>query len=172
MGVDPRAAGSALAGFTAPAGRGQRHRLAMGAGSATLLDESYNANPASMRAALELLGATTVIGTGRRIAVLGDMLELGRRAEALHEELASAVIDNGIDVIYAAGPLMRALYDALPQEVRGGWAESAAELEPMVIDVVGRGDAVMIKGSLGSRMGSIVAALIHRFAPSGASSAA
>jgi UDP-N-acetylmuramoyl-tripeptide--D-alanyl-D-alanine ligase len=172
LGVDVRTGAEALAGFTAPAGRGRRHRLAVGAGSATLLDESYNANPASVRAALELLGTTTVLGAGRRIAVLGDMLELGRSGQELHRDLASVVEDNGVDLVYAAGPLMQALYDALPPGRRGAWASTAAELEPQVLDAVQRGDAIMVKGSLGSRMGPIASALIRRFAAPGTSSAA
>jgi UDP-N-acetylmuramoyl-tripeptide--D-alanyl-D-alanine ligase len=164
LGVDVRGAADALQDFRAPPGRGARHVLRIGTGQAVLLDESYNANPASMRAALELLGATTVVAGGRRIAVLGDMLELGPGAELLHRTLARVVLENRIDLVFAAGPLMRALYNALPAGRRGGWAGRAEELEPRLLAAIGRGDAVMVKGSLGSRMGPLVKALTRHFA--------
>ena len=117
--------------------------------------------------------ATTVVAGGRHIAVLGDMLELGEGAELLHRTLARVVLENRIDLVFAAGPMMKALYNALPASRRGAWAATAAELEPRVIAAIGRGDAVMVKGSLGSRMGPIVAALIRRFAsPSAAGDSA
>ncbi|HVV91789.1 MAG TPA: UDP-N-acetylmuramoylalanyl-D-glutamyl-2,6-diaminopimelate--D-alanyl-D-alanine ligase [Hyphomicrobiales bacterium] len=169
LGVDVKAAADALQAFRAPPGRGERHVLPVGAGQAILLDESYNANPASMRAALELLGATTVVAGGRRIAVLGDMLELGPGAELLHRTLARVVLENRIDLVFAAGPLMRALYNALPVQRRGGWAPTSADLEPRLLAAIGRGDAVMVKGSLGSRMGPLVKALIRHFAGATAS---
>jgi UDP-N-acetylmuramoyl-tripeptide--D-alanyl-D-alanine ligase len=173
LGVDIRAAADALQEFRAPPGRGQRHTLSVGSGQAVLLDESYNANPASMRAAMELLGATTVVAGGRHIAVVGDMLELGEGAELLHRTLARVVLENRIDLVFAAGPLMKALYNALPASRRGGWAATAAELEPRVLAAVGRGDAIMVKGSLGSRMGPVVTALIRHFAsPSAAGDSA
>ena len=127
-----------------------------------LIDESYNANPTSMRAALALLGQVPMQGLGRRIAVLGDMLELGPEGAALHAELAEAVLANAIDQVYCAGPLMKSLWDALPSERRGGYAENAAALEVEVLGAITAGDAVMVKGSLGSRMGPIVKALKRR----------
>jgi UDP-N-acetylmuramoyl-tripeptide--D-alanyl-D-alanine ligase len=159
--VDVKASAMALADFKPPAGRGMRHMLHVGGGRATLLDESYNANPASMRAAIELLGQTK---GGRRIAVLGDMLELGPRSEDMHRDLAGLLAKAKIDLVFCAGPHMRALYDALPEVRRGGWAELASDLEPRVLDAILPNDAVMIKGSLGSRMGPIVSALNRRFA--------
>ena len=162
-GADVAAAAARLAEFRPPAGRGQRHELGTSTGRALLFDESYNANPASMRAALSLLGTTPV--EGRRIAVLGDMLELGEQSEELHRGLASALAEARVDLLFAAGPAMRALYEAIPSARRGGWAETAADLEAFVLDEVRGGDAVMIKGSLGSKMGPIVAALNRRFAP-------
>ncbi len=159
--IDVKAAALALADFKPPAGRGQRHVLHVGGGRATLLDESYNANPASMRAAIELLGQTKA---GRRIAVLGDMLELGPLADEMHRNLADLLAKAKIDLLFCAGPHMRALYDAVPAVRRGGWAEVSSELEPRVLDAIRPNDAVMIKGSLGSRMGPIVTALNRRFA--------
>jgi UDP-N-acetylmuramoyl-tripeptide--D-alanyl-D-alanine ligase len=128
-----------------------------------LIDESYNANPASMRAALALLGQAQVGPRGRRIAVLGDMLELGTDGARLHAELADSVTAANVDSVYCSGPLMRSLWEALPSQVRGGYAETAAALERTVIDALHAGDAVMIKGSLGSKMGPIVKALQKHF---------
>jgi UDP-N-acetylmuramoyl-tripeptide--D-alanyl-D-alanine ligase len=112
-----------------------------------------------MRAALALLGQAPLGPRGRRIAVIGDMLELGPTAEDLHRGLVDAIRDNGIDLVYCAGPLMAALWDALPTSRRGGYAKTAAELEAQVVTAVRAGDAVMVKASAGSRMGPIVKAL-------------
>jgi UDP-N-acetylmuramoyl-tripeptide--D-alanyl-D-alanine ligase len=118
-----------------------------------------------MRSALALLGQTPVSAGGRRVAALGDMLELGPTGPDLHARVAESVAASGIDVVYAAGPLMRSLYDALPEKRRGGWAPSAAELEKKFLDSLRPGDAVMVKGSNGSRMGPLVQALKARYAP-------
>jgi len=160
-GLDLQAAARALAGFRPPAGRGQRETLQAADGPFTIIDESYNANPASMRAALDLLGAAD---GKRRIAVLGDMLELGPQARALHAAIAEDVERNQIDLVYTAGPLMQALSEAIPAERRGAHAANAAALEPIVLDALRAGDVVMIKGSNGSRMGPLVAAMRKAFA--------
>jgi UDP-N-acetylmuramoyl-tripeptide--D-alanyl-D-alanine ligase len=133
-----------------------------------LIDESYNANPASMAAALGVLGGVSVAGQGRRIAVLGDMLELGATGGALHRGLAAAVTGNAIDLVFCCGPLMRELWDALPSNRRGGYADTAEALESQVVAALHAGDVVMVKGSAGSRMKVIVAALAKRFAAHGA----
>jgi len=164
LGADLALAALALADLKAPAGRGERVTLDVPGGSALLIDESYNANPTSMRAALALLGQVPRQRLGRRIAVLGDMLELGPEGAALHASLADAVIANAIDLVYCAGPLMKSLWDALPSERRGGYAGTSVGLEPEVLAAIGRDDAVMIKGSLGARMGPIVKALKRRYA--------
>ena len=153
----------ALVSLAAPVGRGRRVTLAPPGGEAILIDESYNANPASMRAALALLGQTPVESRGRRIAVMGDMLELGTHGPALHRELVEPVVANAVDLVFCSGPLMHELWQALPSERRGAYAETAAALEPRVIAAVRAGDAVMVKGSLGSRMGPIVTALERRY---------
>jgi UDP-N-acetylmuramoyl-tripeptide--D-alanyl-D-alanine ligase len=101
---------------------------------------------------------------GRRIAVLGDMLELGVEGAALHAALAEPVFAHAIDRVFCAGPLMKSLWDALPSERRGGYAASSEALEVEVLGAVAPGDAVMVKGSLGSRMGPIVKALKRRYA--------
>ncbi|WP_449257164.1 UDP-N-acetylmuramoylalanyl-D-glutamyl-2,6-diaminopimelate--D-alanyl-D-alanine ligase [Bosea sp. (in: a-proteobacteria)] len=163
LGADLALAALALGDLKPPPGRGARQILQAPGGTLTLLDESYNGNPASMRAAIENLGRLPVEGRGRRIAVLGDMLELGPSGAELHEGLAGPLAANGIDKVFACGPLMKGLYESLPSAMRGAYAPAAGELEPLVLDAVRAGDVVTIKGSLGSRMGPIVKALLARF---------
>jgi UDP-N-acetylmuramoyl-tripeptide--D-alanyl-D-alanine ligase len=163
VGLDEAAA--TLAGFAAPVGRGARHVLRADKGAFTLIDESYNANPASMRAALALAGETRPGEGGRRIAVLGDMLELGPTSPRLHAALLEAVVGNDIDAVFTAGPMMKHLHEALPEARRGAWRANAAELTPIVVEAIGAGDVVVVKGSNGSRMGPVVATLRQRFAP-------
>jgi len=158
LGADPALAAAALAGFEAPKGRGRRHRIERGGGPITLIDESYNANPASMRAALALLENAP----GRRIAALGDMLELGERGPELHAELAGEIERLGIDRVYTVGPLMRRLHDALPPKRRGEWRENATQLSLILDRALQKGDTLLVKGSLGSRMGAIVDALLAK----------
>ena len=153
----------ALAQLKPASGRGVREALTLSGGTATLIDESYNANPASMAAAITVLGQADVGPRGRRIAVLGDMLELGTTGPDLHRGLAEAIKMNGIDSVFCCGPLMRNLWEALPSTKKGGYADSSAALEPQVVSAIGAGDAIMIKGSLGSRMKLIVTALQKRF---------
>ena len=163
VGADLALAALALAEQAPAAGRGTRIALGVPGGSALLIDESYNANPLSMRAAVALLGQAPIGARGRRIAVLGDMLELGAAGADLHRELAGPIRQHGIDLVFCAGPLMAALWEALPSACRGGYAKDAAALEPEVVGAVRSGDAVMIKGSFGSRMGPIVKALMRRY---------
>jgi UDP-N-acetylmuramoyl-tripeptide--D-alanyl-D-alanine ligase len=164
-GADLALAALALAGLEPPSGRGARSTLDLPGGTALLIDESYNANPASMNASLALLGQAELGPRGRRIAALGDMLELGRRGAEFHGELAQAIIAERIDLVFCCGPLMRSLWEALPSERRGGYAENSQALEPQLLAAVRAGDAVMVKGSLGSRMGLLVRALQGHFAP-------
>src|SRR5665647_719489 len=137
--------------------------LKVSGGSALLIDESYNANPASMAAAIALLGQADIGPQGRRIAVLGDMLELGDQGETLHRAVAQAIAAAHIDLVYCSGPLMHSLWEALPSGRRGGYAETAAQLEPVVLAALRAGDAVMVKGSFGSKMGPIVKALERQY---------
>jgi UDP-N-acetylmuramoyl-tripeptide--D-alanyl-D-alanine ligase len=109
------------------------------------------------------LGQAPVGARGRRIAVLGDMLELGPEAPALHHGLLQPIVDAGVDLVFCAGPLMQALWDALPSDRRGGYAPAASALEPELLAAIRDGDAVMIKGSLGSRMGPVAKALATRY---------
>jgi UDP-N-acetylmuramoyl-tripeptide--D-alanyl-D-alanine ligase len=159
LGADLARAAIALAQQAPAAGRGARITLELPGGRALVIDESYNANPTSMRAALALLGQAPLAPSGRRIAVLGDMLELGPTSADLHRGLIDAICQNGIDLVYCAGPLMAALWDALPSARRGGYAKTAGELESQVVAAVHAGDAIMIKASAGSRMGPLVKAL-------------
>lgn len=162
-GVAVEGAADSLGRLMAGPGRGARSVLHRPDGDVVLIDESYNANPTSMRAALQGLGATAPEGGGRRIAVIGDMLELGPEAEQLHAELLPDLVANGIDLVFAAGPLSRALFSRLPADMRGLWAETAPAIEGALADGIRAGDVVMVKGSLGSRMGPLVAALKDRF---------
>jgi UDP-N-acetylmuramoyl-tripeptide--D-alanyl-D-alanine ligase len=159
VGADLALAALALAELRAASGRGAPIEIELPGGPALVLDESYNANPASVEAALAVLGRSPVGPRGRRIAVLGDMLELGPNGPDLHRGLADAVIANGIDLVFCCGPLMEALWQALPAGRRGGYVENAAALEAEVLPAIRAGDVVMVKGSLGSRMAPIVKAL-------------
>ena len=154
LGLDVSTATMALAAFRPLGGRGLQRRL----GPITLLDESYNANGASVRAALSVLRGMPAT---RRVAVLGDMLELGEFGPAEHADLAADVA-GAADVLYACGSLMRHLFDAVPAAQRGALADDSAGLAPIVAASVRPGDAVLIKGSLGSRMRVVVAGLEAR----------
>lgn len=162
-GADLAHAAMALAQWSAPDGRGKKHVLEAPGGAIILIDESYNANPASMAAAIETLGNTTPQGRGRRIAVLGDMLELGETSAELHAALSEKLAQSGVDLVYTAGPMMAHLAKALPAHLRARHVETAQELEQVLLrDVQGR-DIVMIKGSLGSKMGPLVDLLRSHF---------
>lgn len=144
-------------------GRGVRIPLKHEGGNILLIDESYNANPASMRAALSGLGSVPRETYGRRIAVLGDMLELGPASADLHAGLKEALDAAGVDAVFACGPNMKVLYEALPPAMRGAWTEASGALEPLLLAAVRGGDAIMVKGSLGSRMDPLVARLKDKF---------
>ena len=155
LGFDPGIAAHALEDFKPLPGRGAHRRLDLRCGPALLLDESYNANGASMRAALDVLRLQPA---ARRVAVLGDMLELGEAGPAEHAALAADVVRSS-DLVFTCGPLMRHLFVSVPPAIRGGHAEDAAALAPVVAERIAAGDAVLVKGSLGSSMKTIVAAL-------------
>ncbi|MFM2282398.1 MAG: UDP-N-acetylmuramoyl-tripeptide--D-alanyl-D-alanine ligase family protein, partial [Pseudomonadota bacterium] len=164
-GADLDATVAAFAEVTAGQGRGQRLRLAIGDGSFTLIDESYNANPASMRAAIALLAGSAPGEGGRRIAVLGDMLEMGEFSAEVHAGLAEPLIAAGIDEIWIAGPDMAYLRDALQQAKEPIYRDSADELTAYALANIKPGDVVMVKSSNGSGFGRIVAALKEKFPP-------
>ncbi len=157
---DVGAAAAAMSSLQPLEGRGRRHKIAVADGTAELIDETYNASPASMRAAIAVLGSM-IPGTGaRRIAVLGDMLELGDESSRLHAELARPLAEAGIAPVFTVGTQMRALYDALPKRMRGGHAASAAEMAEIVARRLRPGDVVTVKGSHGSRMAEVVKRLL------------
>jgi UDP-N-acetylmuramoyl-tripeptide--D-alanyl-D-alanine ligase len=140
-----------------------RHRQ----GSFTLIDESYNANPASMAAALALLNATPVAGNGRRIAVLGDMLELGEHSAKLHAGLAELIVGTGTETVFLGGPEMKALAEALPGDIATAYRTTVDELKPMLLGAIGPGDVVMVKSSKGIGFSKLVEALLKKFPAQG-----
>jgi UDP-N-acetylmuramoyl-tripeptide--D-alanyl-D-alanine ligase len=158
-GADLALGALALGELNPVSGRGAPIEIETPSGSALVIDDSYNANPASVAAALAVLGQAAVGPRGRRIAVLGDMLELGPKGRALHRGLAAPVVTNAVDLVFCCGPLMHSLWQALPANRRGGYAEDSAALEAQVLPAIHAGDVVMVKGSLGSRMAPIVKAL-------------
>jgi UDP-N-acetylmuramoyl-tripeptide--D-alanyl-D-alanine ligase len=144
-----------------------RHRLKHPDGEITLIDESYNANPASMQAAIKLLDATDVKGKGRRIAVLGDMLELGAHSPKLHAELAEMLSGTRTDLVLLAGKEMKALADSLPKGMKKEYRDNVEEIIPLVLETVRPGDAVMVKSSNGVGFSRLVDALIRRYPAAG-----
>lgn len=162
-GADLAKTALALASLVAERGRGKRHTLSHKGGSFTLIDESYNANPASMKAALELLASAPVGEGGRRIAVLGDMLELGSHSAKLHAGLADAVAAANPDLVFLAGPEMKALAERLPADIPAEYRAKTEELQALVVQAVKPGDAVMVKSSNGVGFSRIVDALTKRF---------
>lgn len=169
LGADPARAGLALGQWSPPDGRGARWSVRIGPGgldgTITLLDDSYNANPASMGAGLAVLAAASVtdgtgrVRRGRRIAILGDMLELGPNEAAFHAGLASLSELAEITTVHCCGPRMAAMHAALPRAVRGEHFATSTELAAQVRRLLDGGDVCMVKGSLGMAMGQIVTAI-------------
>ncbi|MFW8594744.1 UDP-N-acetylmuramoyl-tripeptide--D-alanyl-D-alanine ligase [Cribrihabitans neustonicus] len=154
LGADPVKAVGSLAIWSPVKGRGVREAVQTEDGDIILLDDSYNANPASMAAALAVLAATQ--GEGRRIAYLGDMKELGPQELALHAGLAELDAMQSIDCIHCIGPLMRALHEALPEDKRGAWYATSADALPDLARKLAGGDIVLAKGSLSMALARIV----------------
>lgn len=165
LNLDPAPAIAELAGMTPPKGRGARTSIAIPGGEITLIDDSYNASPVSMRAAFDVLAGADVGPGGRRIAVLGDMLELGPLAESEHRSLAAEITSRNIDLVYSCGPSMRACSRALPADRRGGHDSDSTALAPRLAAALRPGDTVLVKGSLGSRMAVAVEAIRNINAP-------
>jgi len=159
LNVDVDVAAAALVQMQALKGRGQRSRVTLAAGSFEIIDESYNASPAAMRAAIQVLAQTKPARGTRRIAVLGDMRELGSEGAKLHADLAADLSAAGVDLVFTAGPLMASLNAALPAALRGAHFNDSAGLCPAILEAVRPGDILLVKGSLGSRMGPVVEAL-------------
>ena len=156
-----------LAGMIGLKGRGRRHTVEVAGGAFIVIDESYNASPVSMNAAFKVLGGLEPEGGGRRIAILGDMLELGPESEGQHAALVETLIAEKINLVFTAGQYMGALWDVLPQSMRGATAPSAMRLLPKVTGIVRPGDVVVVKGSAGSNTGPIVNALLDLGHPCG-----
>src|SRR5207253_1325107 len=152
----------ALEAFGAPEGRGLTLRLGRGKHPLLLIDESYNANSASMVAALDVFGAQKAPG-GKKVLVLGDMLELGAESPALHRALKQSVIEAGADAIFLVGPNMAALGDALGGGAVAASAQSTDDIVQIVLDSLDYGDAIMVKGSNGVRLSALVKAIRNRF---------
>ncbi len=159
LGADAERAAADMASLSALAGRGARQRITTAKGAFDLIDESYNANPLSMAVSIATLGRAKPAPGGRRIAVLGDMLELGPTAGELHGALAKPLSEHGIDLVFASGPLMNHLWSAIAERQRGGYASVSSEIAKAVADTVRAGDIVMVKGSNGSKMRLVVEAL-------------
>ena len=158
-GADLARTALALATVQPAKGRGVRERLKIPGGELLLIDESYNANPASVGAALALLATAAPAKGGRRIAVLGDMLELGAHGPELHAGLFEPLDAAGVDVLYTAGPLMANLWARVPERRRGAHAATSDAIRDVLLSNLRAGDVVMVKGSLGSRMGPLVEAI-------------
>ena len=158
LGLDLDEAAKAIRDVTAKAGRGRQEDIAFGDVGLLLIDESYNASPASVTAALDVLAMAKPKGTGRRIAVLGDMLELGERSEFLHLDLLAKVCGSA-DLVFTVGPMMGQLGRNLPPMLFGGQGATAGEVAEQVISQLSEGDVVLVKGSLGMGMAPIVGAI-------------
>jgi UDP-N-acetylmuramoyl-tripeptide--D-alanyl-D-alanine ligase len=155
LGVDLNPCLASLEHWKIPAGRGAREVILLPkGGKITLIDESYNANPTSMAAALAVLAESN--SGGRKIAVLGDMLELGKTEAGLHQGLATLQAMKSLDQVHLVGPMMRQVYRALPADKRGQWAPDVGTLAAQIKALLQSGDTVMVKGSLGTGLSKIV----------------
>jgi len=160
LGADVAKAAASLAGVKASPGRGARRWLKFGSGTVELLDESYNANPASVRAMLAVLARTEPAPGGRRLLAMGDMRELGDHADDLHAGLADAVAASGATQVFLCGPHMKALWQRLAAAQKGVHRPDSAALAGEVASALRAGDVIAIKGSLGSKMKNVVDAVL------------
>jgi len=142
-------------------GRGSVHTIRVGDKIITLMDESYNANPASMKAALEAF-ETQTFGGGKKVVVLGDMAELGDLAPIYHMDLQPLLRKQGFEKVFACGPLMEALFNDLPTHQQGAWAPTAMALLDSLKATLEHGDAVLVKGSNSMGLGALGEALQHQ----------
>ena len=166
LGLLSEAALATLGSIGPPQGRGERTTFALPNGPVLLIDESYNANPASMQWAAILANAEVEAPFQRGVAVLGDMLELGERAAKFHAELGTFIAEvmENIETVHACGPMMKHMFDALPPERRGAWTLTSTELIPHLLNDIRAGDVVMVKGSNGSKLAPVVQAIKKHFA--------
>jgi UDP-N-acetylmuramoyl-tripeptide--D-alanyl-D-alanine ligase len=160
LGANVVEAAATLKNVGASPGRGARRMLKFGAGTVELLDESYNANPVSMRAMLALLARTEPARGGRRVLAMGDMRELGEGADAYHAGLADAVAASGAAQVFLCGPHMQALWQLLAPAQRGVHRPDSASLAGDVAAALRAGDVIAVKGSLGSKMKNVVDAIV------------
>ncbi len=169
LGADLAIAAQSLGRWSPFEGRGAREVIALDIVDThltlELIDDSYNANPTSMAAALDVLAHAEVthdigrVSKGRRIAFVGDMKELGAEAEAMHRDLARLPAMEVIDTVHCIGPLTQHLHAALPERKRGLWAETSQDLAPLVSRRLDSGDVVLVKGSLSMKLSQIVDAI-------------
>jgi UDP-N-acetylmuramoyl-tripeptide--D-alanyl-D-alanine ligase len=161
LGADLAKAAAALANFVEPKGRGQIRKLSVKGGNLRLVDDSYNASPVSMRGAIEKIAQMRDASSDpqRTVVVLGDMLELGEHAEDLHVGLVPTLVNNQMDLVFAAGTFMEKMYHALPESMRGAYKTTSRELAPVVVEALRASDLVLVKGSRGSRMDVVVDAI-------------
>lgn len=143
-----------LAKLEAKPGRGKSYEVNFQGKLITIIDDCYNASPASVSAALDNLGSRKV--KGRKIAVLGDMFELGDNAPELHKGLSKKIVDNNIDLLFTAGKLTLNLYNAIPEKIKGGTSETSAELGNVLVKSLKEGDVLLVKGSRGMRMENVI----------------
>ncbi|MDH3240980.1 MAG: UDP-N-acetylmuramoyl-tripeptide--D-alanyl-D-alanine ligase [Alphaproteobacteria bacterium] len=160
LGGDIKAAAAALGTMATPEGRGRKVRIALAGGSALLIDDAYNASPASMRAAFRILQDTEPEPGGRRIAVLGDMLELGRGSARAHEALAQDLLAAKVDLVLTTGANMMHLDDTLPRDKRAGHTNRPEDLVPLLKSLLRPGDVVLVKASHGQNLGRVVEAMV------------
>jgi UDP-N-acetylmuramoyl-tripeptide--D-alanyl-D-alanine ligase len=160
LGADVVKAAATLGEVKASPGRGARRRLKFGSGTVEFLDESYNANPASVRAMLAVLARTAPAPGGRRLLALGDMRELGEYADGLHAGLADAVAASGAAQVFLCGPHLQALWQRLAAAQKGAYRPDSAALAGEVATALRAGDVIAIKGSLGSKMKNVVDAVL------------
>ena len=163
LGADLALAATEIAAWSPPKGRGAREIVLLDPvrenSGLTLIDDAFNANPASMAAGLEVLAASAPAGTGRRIAVLGDMLELGPGEAAMHRDIAALPSIAAIDLIHCAGPRMQRTWEALPPEKRGEWVQNADDLAARMRGLIQPGDVILVKGSKSSHVSRVVDAI-------------
>lgn len=159
--ADLAKAAAALANFTEPKGRGQIRKLCVKGGNLRLIDDAYNASPVSVKGAIEKVAEIRDASKEqvRTVVVLGDMLELGEQAEDLHVGLVPTLVNNQMDLVFAAGSFMEKMYNALPETMRGAYKPTSRELAPVVVEALRANDLVLVKGSRGSRMDVVVDAI-------------
>jgi UDP-N-acetylmuramoyl-tripeptide--D-alanyl-D-alanine ligase len=161
LGADLPKAAASLAAFTEPKGRGQIKKLSVKGGHLRLIDDAYNASPVSVKGAIEKVVEMREASSEplRTVVILGDMLELGERSKDLHVGLAPTLVNNQIDLVFAAGAFMHHLFESLPDSMKGAYEATSSELAPKVVSALKARDLVLVKGSRGSRMDVVVDAI-------------